>query len=115
MFNQPNQVAISKKTALAYFGTVNAIGEKIEIQEQYEAGVKNYIVAAVMADFPRNSHFNAELLLSLTDKQDREKQSEKYNYGINYILKNQSIRIGKQSIFIGEQSIRKKIQNQFLN
>ena len=86
LFNQPNQVAISKKIALAYFGTIDAIGKKIEIHEQYEAGIKNYLVAAVMADFPENSHFNAELLLSLTDKQDRQKQQEKYNAGINYIL-----------------------------
>jgi len=86
LFNQPNQIAISKKTALAYFGTVNAIGKKIEIQEQYSGSNDIYTVAAVMDDFPKNSHINAELLLSLTDKQDREQQAEKYNYGINYIL-----------------------------
>jgi putative ABC transport system permease protein len=86
LFNQPNQIAINKKTALAYFGTVNAIGKKIEITEQYAAGVKNYTVAAVMADFPDNSHFNAELLLSLTDKEDREQQTEGYNFAVNYIL-----------------------------
>lgn len=86
LFTQPNQVAISKKTALAYFGTINAIGEKIDIQEQYSNSTDNYIVAAVMDDFPENSHINAELLLSITDKQDREQQSEKYNYAVNYIL-----------------------------
>ena len=86
LFKQPNQIAISKKTALTYFGTVNAIGKEIEIQEQFSGSNESYTVTAVMEDFPTNSHFNADLLLSLTDKQDRDKQSEKYNYGINYIL-----------------------------
>jgi len=86
LFNQPNQVAISKKTALAYFGTIDAIGKKIEIKEQYSPQIINYTVAAIMADFPKNSHFQADLLLSLTDKQDRERQEAKWNSGINYIL-----------------------------
>ncbi|WP_372646033.1 ABC transporter permease, partial [Ancylomarina sp.] len=86
LFNQPNQVAISKKTALAYFGTIDAIGKKIEIQEQYSAKSNHYTVSAVMEDFPENSHFQADLLLSLTDKQDRERQEAKWNSGINYIL-----------------------------
>jgi len=86
LFNQPNQIAISKKTALAYFGTIDAIGKKIKIKEQYSPQIANYTVAAIMANFPKNSHFKAELLLSLTDKQGREQQAEKYKYAINYIL-----------------------------
>ncbi|RXQ92232.1 FtsX-like permease family protein [Ancylomarina salipaludis] len=71
LFNQPNQVVISKKTALAYFGTEEAIGKEINIQVQYlysKSG--NYTVAGVMDDFPDNSHFKADLLFSINNNED---------------------------------------------
>ncbi|RZT96244.1 putative ABC transport system permease protein [Ancylomarina subtilis] len=71
LFNQPNQVVISKKTALAYFGTEEAIGKEISIQVQYlysKSG--NYTVAGVMDDFPENSHFKADLLFSINNNED---------------------------------------------
>jgi len=71
LFNQPNQVVISKKTALAYFGTEDALGKEIEIQTQYlysKSG--SYTVTAVMEDFPENSHFKADLIFSLNNNDD---------------------------------------------
>jgi putative ABC transport system permease protein len=71
LFNQPNQVVISKKTALAYFGTEEALGKEIKIEVQYlysKSG--SYTVAGVMENFPDNSHFKAELLFSINNNDD---------------------------------------------
>lgn len=86
LFSQPNQVLISKKTALAYFGTEEALGKEIEIQTQYlysKSG--SYTVAGVMEDFPVNSHFKANLLFSLDNKED---QSDAYSSAYTYLLLN---------------------------
>ncbi|MRT94350.1 ABC transporter permease [Ancylomarina sp. 16SWW S1-10-2] len=71
LFDQPNQVVISKKTALAYFGTEDAIGKEIKIEVQYlysKSG--SYTVVGVMENFPDNSHFKADLLFSIKDNED---------------------------------------------
>ncbi|MGZ2371393.1 ABC transporter permease [Ancylomarina sp. YFZ004] len=86
LFDQPNQVLISKKTALAYFGTEEVLGKEIKIQTQYlysKSG--SYTVAGVMEDFPDNSHFKAELLFSLNNKED---QSDAFTNAYTYLLLN---------------------------
>lgn len=71
LFNKPNQVVISKKIALAYFGTEEALGKEIKIDVQYiYAKSGSYTVAGVMENFPNNSHFNAELLFSINNNED---------------------------------------------
>ncbi|MCZ4696022.1 hypothetical protein DWB61_14990 [Ancylomarina euxinus] len=71
LFNKPNQVVISKKIALAYFGTEEALGKEIKIAVQYiYAKSGSYTVAGVMENFPDNSHFNAELLFSINNNED---------------------------------------------
>lgn len=75
LFSKPNQVVISKKTALAYFGTEEALGKEIKIQTQYlysKSG--SYTVAGVMQNFPDNSHFKADLLFSINNKEDISEQ-----------------------------------------
>ena len=86
MFSQPKQVVISKKTALAYFGTEKALGKEIEIQTQYlysKSG--SYTVSGVLEDFPNNSHFKADLLFSLDNKED---QSDCFGHSYAYLLIN---------------------------
>lgn len=71
IFNKPNEVVISKKTALAYFGTEDAIGKEVKIEVQYlysKSG--SYTVVGVMENFPDNSHFKAELLFSINNNED---------------------------------------------
>jgi putative ABC transport system permease protein len=86
LFNQPNQVLISKKTALAYFGTQEVLGKEIKIQTQYLYSKSGkYTVAGVMEDFPDNSHFKANLLFSLDNKED---QSDAWVSSYTYLLLN---------------------------
>ncbi len=71
LFKKPNQVVISKKTALAYFGTIDALGKEIEIQVEYlysKSGT--YTVAGVMDNFPDNTHIKTDLLFSITNNED---------------------------------------------
>lgn len=49
-----NSVAMSERTAIAMFGTTNAVGRSITVQER--AGDRDLKVTAVFADVPKNSH-----------------------------------------------------------
>lgn len=57
----PNTVVISASTAKRYFGEADPIGKVIS----YEGRV-NLTVMGVMADIPRNSHFQADFLASFS-------------------------------------------------
>ncbi len=88
LFNQPNQVVISKKVALAYFGDEEALGKNIKIQTQYlfsKSG--NYSVVAVMEDFPDNSHLKANLLFSIDNREDL---SDAFVNAYTYLLLNEN-------------------------
>ncbi|MFA8435097.1 MAG: FtsX-like permease family protein [Marinifilaceae bacterium] len=72
LFEAPNQVAISKKTALTFFGSIDVLGQEIQIQEQYHRSQATiYTVQAVLDDFPQNSHIKADLLFSLNSKEEK--------------------------------------------
>ncbi|HRI20423.1 MAG TPA: ABC transporter permease [Panacibacter sp.] len=58
--NKPNSVALSKSTAIKYFGNTPAIGKTIKTV--YDV----YTVTAVFEDLPENSHIRFDMLMSLT-------------------------------------------------
>lgn len=60
--NEPNSVVITKKIALKYFGTADAIGKIISAGD--DAG-ENYKVTAVIENMPHNSHFNFDFIFSM--------------------------------------------------
>lgn len=75
--NEPNTVVITESTARKYFGSTQAaMGKMIECSDN---GQTLYKVTAVVKDFPSNSHFNFDLLLSM-DNAD-------YGFG-NYLSHN---------------------------
>ncbi|MFV0376747.1 MAG: ABC transporter permease [Mangrovibacterium sp.] len=70
-FRQPNRAYICESLALKYFGSVDAIGREITVFHQQSAEPNVYTIEGVMADFPANSHFHAQLLTSFTELEDR--------------------------------------------
>jgi len=57
----PNSVVLTRSKAIQYFGNDNPLGEVLQINE---AG-NEFIVTGVMQDFPANSHFTCDFLISM--------------------------------------------------
>jgi putative ABC transport system permease protein len=58
--NEPNSIVISAAAAVKYFGTTQAVGRTLEVQDN---GL--YKVNAVIKDMPENMHFHYDLLFSM--------------------------------------------------
>jgi putative ABC transport system permease protein len=65
--SRPNTVVLTETTARRYFGDTDPIGKQLVIND-----TGSFMVSAVMTDFPENSHFNADMLLSLTTIHGRD-------------------------------------------
>ncbi len=60
---QPSSIVLSRSTALKYFGTVDqALGKTLDVDVD---GKEIYKVTGVAEDFPSNSHFHFNVLLSV--------------------------------------------------
>jgi putative ABC transport system permease protein len=57
----PAQVVITQSTAKKYFGDADPVGKQLLLNDSLPL-----MVTAVMTDFPENSHFNADMLMSLS-------------------------------------------------
>jgi putative ABC transport system permease protein len=55
--NQPNTIALSRATAMLYFGATNVVGKSLQIDQMPTLEIK-----AVFEDFPENSSFDAHIL-----------------------------------------------------
>ena len=56
-FSQPNTVLLTKSTAKKYFNSIEVVGETLLIEDE------EYLVSAVIEDWPRNSHLPVNALL----------------------------------------------------
>ncbi len=77
--NQPHTVVITRKMALKYFDTVEAVGKTLRVNDsQY------YKVTGVMEDFPSTSHIKTDFFFSMLDnansKQDYWLSHNFYTY-----------------------------------
>ena len=70
-FSLPGRAFICKSLAMKYFGSIDVTGREITIIHQQDPNPKTFIIDGVMEDFPKNSHFHAELLTSFTTVEDR--------------------------------------------
>jgi len=66
-FAQPGRAFICRSLAMKYFGTIDVLGKEISILHQKGAVPNVFTIDGVMEDFPKNSHFHAELLTSFVD------------------------------------------------
>ena len=58
VLNAPDGIVISQKLALRYFGTEDALGKVVKMNDN------DMFVAGIMQDFPANSHLQIDLLFS---------------------------------------------------
>lgn len=67
LFEDRNSIVITKSIANKYFGNSRAVGKQMELDRCiYEEKAKNtYTVAAVIEDFPSNSHIKFDFLLPI--------------------------------------------------
>lgn len=63
VLNKPNSVVVTESTARRYFGNENPLGQTLEFNEPNNF----YVVTGVMEDFPDNSHFYCDFLLSMSN------------------------------------------------
>jgi len=61
-FLEPNTIAISESAAQKYFGNESALNQSLILD-----GRETYVVTAVFEDFPSNSHFKVDFLLSMVN------------------------------------------------
>ncbi|MFA5971332.1 MAG: ABC transporter permease [Lentimicrobiaceae bacterium] len=59
--SMPNEVVITETTAKRYFGDADPVGKQLLLNDTLAL-----MVTAVMTDFPENSHFNADMLMSMS-------------------------------------------------
>ena len=65
----PHSVVLSKKTAIKYFGTDDAVGEILKIKKGDE--FENYTVTAVAENSPQNSSIKADMYVRITVNQQQ--------------------------------------------
>jgi putative ABC transport system permease protein len=64
---EPYTAVLTESTARKFFGETNPVGASFELIHQFEVTPVSYTVVAVIADFPRNSHFRISALTSFSD------------------------------------------------
>jgi putative ABC transport system permease protein len=59
--SMPYQLVVTQATAKRYFGDQDPIGKQITVND-----TTSFIISAIMKDFPENSHFNADMFISMS-------------------------------------------------
>ena len=70
--NQPNQLLISETIYHRFFQDKFLTGERLELAGAFETEFQDYEIAGIFRDFPPNSHFHPEILVSYDDPQAYE-------------------------------------------
>lgn len=84
LLNAPHKAVLSESTAKKIFGNENPIDKPIKIGSD----TTRYIVSGVMADVPRNSHFEANILTSfLTNSRSKDTQWMSNSFSTYLLLK----------------------------
>lgn len=63
VLNSPDEIAISEKIALKYFGSENPVGKILRLDEKTD-----YTISGVFKNFPENSHFHMDFVGSICSK-----------------------------------------------
>ncbi len=61
---EPNSVVLGKTTSEKYFGNENPLGKNIRLNQE------TYMITGVMKDFPDNTHFDLEALISMSSMEN---------------------------------------------
>ncbi|MCP4725734.1 MAG: ABC transporter permease, partial [bacterium] len=63
VFNDPSSIIISERIAEKYFPGIDPVGEIINFE-----GERDFRIAGVLKDLPKNSHFNIDFLVSVENQ-----------------------------------------------
>ncbi len=77
-FSAPGEAYITESLAKKYFGSVDVLGRTITLTGRQDSEAYACTVQGVLADFPRNSHFHAEILTSLPRAGNMERWAYTY-------------------------------------
>jgi putative ABC transport system permease protein len=77
--SQPKTIILTEEIARKYFGNANPIGKRLKADNE-----KYYTVGAVMKRFPSNSHFQFDILMSMSSFTERGDWSNNSTH--NYLL-----------------------------
>lgn len=75
----PSKVVLSASMARKYFGTANAIGRIMTLND--EEGLKTYTVSAVIADLPKNSDMKLDMLRLITPQRTAMETDTWHHWG----------------------------------
>ena len=81
---EPNTAVITRKSALKYFGTEDAIGKTLPIEIQGEE--VNFEVTGILKDIPVNSHVHFDVLISISSYPESQFANWRSNYLYTYVL-----------------------------
>jgi putative ABC transport system permease protein len=82
VLNEPNSVVITRNKAMQYFGTENPLGQTLEFNNEDNF----YVVTGVMEEFPDNSHFFCDFLLSMSNIPESRSENWLTNSIYSYLL-----------------------------
>lgn len=77
----PNSAVINETTALKYFGSVNAVGKSLTLNDSLF-----FTVTGVVKDLPKQSHFNFDFFLSMSSLKESQEDSWLSNNFNTYLL-----------------------------
>jgi putative ABC transport system permease protein len=77
--SDPSKVVLSVSMARKYFGTVNAVGRIMTLND--EEGLKTYTVSAIIADLPKNTDTKLDMLRLLTPQRTAMEPYTWHNWG----------------------------------
>jgi putative ABC transport system permease protein len=77
--DDPSKVVLSASIARKYFGTINAIGRTLTLND--EEGLKTYTVSAIIADLPKNSDMKADMLRLMTPQRTAMEPDTWHHWG----------------------------------
>jgi len=82
--HEPNTVVLTRSAANKYLGTIEALGQTIETDDN---GKTLYKVTAVIEDFPTNGHFDFSMLFSMKNVDYNWGQYVSHNFHTYVLLK----------------------------
>ncbi len=86
---QPNTIVMNESTARRYFGNENPLGKVATVDRQ-----NDYVVTGVFKDFPQNSHFHPDFIVSLTTLPDSRNTAWLTNNYYTYFLLRSGANLG---------------------
>lgn len=78
LLSEPFTAVLTASTARKYFGDQDPVGSTLELIHQFGVKAETFTIAAVISDFPENSHMNISVLTSFENPLESENTAWTY-------------------------------------